>query len=201
MDELIFSSATHLAEAIRDKKVSSAEVVDACVRRIEEVNPKLNAVVQLNAETARSQAREADESLARGEIKGPLHGVPMTTKDALDIRGVVTTGGTMGRASRVAREDATTVARLGAAGAIMLGNTNVPELCLAGESDNLIYTTSLAPLAGAVAARRPSSPQADLPPDLAVTSREAYVGQHTAAESPASCQPRGECREPATGRP
>jgi amidase len=86
MDELIFSSATHLAEAIRDKKVSSAEVVDACVRRIEEVNPKLNA------ETARSQAREADESLARGEIKGPLHGVPMTTKDALDIRGVVTTG-------------------------------------------------------------------------------------------------------------
>ena len=142
MDELIFSSATHLAEAIRDKKVSSAEVVDACVRRIEEVNPKLNAVVQLNAETARSQAREADESLARGEIKGPLHGVPMTTKDALDIRGVVTTGGTMGRASRVAREDATTVARLGAAGAIMLGNTNVPELCLAGESDNLIYGRS-----------------------------------------------------------
>ena len=145
MDELIFSSATSLARSIRGKKVSCAEVVDAYIKRVEEINPNLNCVVQLSTEQARSQAAKADAALAKGELKGPLHGVPMTAKDSIATAGVVTTSGTLGQRSYVPQEDATAIARLRGAGAIMLGNTNVPELCLAGESDNLIYGRSSNP--------------------------------------------------------
>ena len=82
MDEIIYSSATELARAIREREVSSEEVVGAHLARIEEVNPKLNAVVQLTADAALARAREADAALARGESWGPLHGVPVTIKDA-----------------------------------------------------------------------------------------------------------------------
>ena len=141
MDELIFSSATSLAKSIREKKISSAELVGAYLQRIDEVNPKLNCFVQHN-EKARSQALEADAALAKGEVKGPLHGVPMTTKDSIETAGVITTGGTLGWASHVPQEDATAIGRLRAAGAIMLGNTNVPEFCMSGESTNLVYGQS-----------------------------------------------------------
>ena len=130
MPELIYASATALAQAIRDKEVSSEEVVEAYLQRIEEVNPTLNAVVQLRAEAARAEARKADAALARSEIKGPLHGVPLTIKDAIETAGLISTGGTKGRVSFVPVHDATAVARLRAAGAIILGNTNVPELSL-----------------------------------------------------------------------
>ena len=139
MDELIYSSAAKLARSIRDKKVSALEVVEAHLRRIEEVNPRLNAVVQPAADRARAEARESDEALARGEVKGPLHGVPMTIKDSLDTVGIISTGGTQGRASYIPEADSTVVARLRSAGAILLGKTNTPELTLAGETNNLIY--------------------------------------------------------------
>jgi amidase len=139
MDELIYASVTALAKAIRDKRVSAVEVVEAHLRRIEAVNPALNAVVQMAGDRARAEARAADQALARGEIRGPLHGVPMTIKDSLDTAGVVSTGGTTGRATFVPERDATVVARLRAAGAILLGKTNTPELTLAGETDNLVY--------------------------------------------------------------
>lgn len=139
MKELLSTSAAALARAIRTKEVSSAEVVEACLQRIEAVNPALNAVVQLAAEAARAQAREADARLARGQIAGPLHGLPVTIKDAFETAGIVSTGGTKGRASFVPAEDATAVRRLKAAGAIVLGKTNLPELSLAFESDNLVY--------------------------------------------------------------
>jgi amidase len=137
--DLISASATELAAAIKAKKVSSKEVVQAYLDRIAVVNPKLNAVVQLTADAARTEADEADAALARGEIKGPLHGVPMTIKDTLETKGVICTGGTKGRAAYVPGADATAVARLRAAGGIMLGKTNVPELAGAIESDNLVY--------------------------------------------------------------
>lgn len=137
--ELLSTSATELARAIRAKEVSSSEVVEAYLRRIEEINPKLNAVVLVTAERALAEAREADAALARGAVKGPLHGVPMTIKDAFETAGVISTGGTLGRKAFVPERDATAVARLRAAGAIMLGKTNCPELSLAFESDNLIY--------------------------------------------------------------
>ena len=139
MDELIYSSAKSIAGAIRDKRVSCKEVLEAHLRRIDEVNPKLNAVVQLARERAQSEAEEADRALARGEVMGALHGVPMTIKDSLDTAGVISTGGTKGRAAFVPQEDATVVARMRAAGAILLGKTNTPELTLAGETNNLIY--------------------------------------------------------------
>jgi amidase len=139
MNDVIYASAAALARAIRAKEVSSAEVVQAYLQRIEAVNPRLNAVVQLCAEAAQAEARAADVALARGEMTAPLHGVPMTIKDSLDTAGVVTTGGTKGRATFVPAKDATLVARLRAAGAILLGKTNTPELTLAGETDNLLY--------------------------------------------------------------
>jgi amidase len=139
MDELIYTSAARLARAIREKEVSSEEVVNAYLARIGEVNPKLNAVVYLTADAVRGRAREADAALARGEVWGPLHGVPVTIKDAFATEGIVSAGGTLGRAQYVPEEDAAGVARLKAAGAVVLGKTNVPEISLAFESDNLVY--------------------------------------------------------------
>ncbi len=139
MEDIIFASATTLARAIREKQVSSQEVVDAYLKRIEAINPALNSVVQVRAEAARAEARQADEALARGENNGPLHGVPFTIKDTYDVAGMICTCGTKGRAAFVPQQSATAVARVRAAGAIPLGLTNLPELCLAYESDNLIY--------------------------------------------------------------
>jgi amidase len=139
MDDIIYASTTTLAQAIHTKSLSSEEVVNAFLHRIDTVNPQLNAVVELTADAALAHARAADAALARGEIYGPLHGVPMTIKDNLDTAGVISTGGTQGRASFVPEQDATVVARLRAAGAILLGKTNTPELTLAYETDNLIH--------------------------------------------------------------
>src|SRR5262249_25007402 len=88
------ASATALAGVIRTKQISAVEAVDQLLRRIEAVNPELNAVVKLRADEAKTQARAADQALARGTVLGPLHGVPMTIKDSLDTAGLVTTGGT-----------------------------------------------------------------------------------------------------------
>jgi amidase len=139
MDEIIYASATEIARAIRSKEVSSVEVVEAHLKRIGEVNPTLNAVVHLTADAARARASESDAALARGESWGPLHGVPVTIKDAFETEGIVSAGGTSGRAGFVPQEDAAGVARLKAAGAVVLGKTNVPEVSLAFESDNLVY--------------------------------------------------------------
>ena len=138
-DGITSASAGALAEAIRTKRLTSKEVVEAHLARIAEVNPKLNAVVQLTAEAARRDAAQADAALTRGTILGPLHGVPVTIKDTLETEGVVCTGGTLGRAQFVPKADATAVARLRAAGAVVLGKTNVPELAGALETDNLVY--------------------------------------------------------------
>ena len=146
MDELLHASATQIAQAIREKKISSEEFVKACLARIEAVNPRLNAVVQLPAERALAAAREADEALARGEVRGPVHGVPFTLKDAIETAGVISTGGTEGRRNHVPSADATVVTRLREAGAILLGKTNCPELGWAWESDNLIYGQHEQPL-------------------------------------------------------
>lgn len=139
MDHLLRASAFGIADAIRMKKVSSEEVVEACLRRIERVNAKINAVVQLAPEDALAAARLADSNLAARRILGALHGVPMTIKDSIDTKGIITTCGTKGRAKNVPRHDATIVSRLRHAGAIILGKTNVPELCLTFHSANLVY--------------------------------------------------------------
>jgi len=137
--ELFRATARQLAALIRQKQASSLEVVNACLARIAQVNPTLNAVVALTAENARAQAKVADEKLARGEAVGPLHGVPMTIKDSLDTAGVVTAAGTRGRKNFIPKEDSTVVKRLKAAGAILLGKTNTPELTWAWETNSPVY--------------------------------------------------------------
>ena len=109
----------------------------ACLDRIDAVNPQLNAVVQLRRDAALRDARAADR--VPRESRGVLHGVPVTIKDSFDTEGLISTGGTKGRASYVPAADATVVKRLRAAGAIVLGKTNTPDLTLAFETNNLVY--------------------------------------------------------------
>ena len=138
----LYVSATKLAAMIREKKITSVEAVKLCYKRIDEVNPKINAVVMTCRERALAEAQSADEALAKGKIMGPLHGVPFTIKDSFDTFGVVSTGGTLGRKSYVPGKDATVVARVRAAGAILLGKTNTPEFTLGGGARgtyNLVY--------------------------------------------------------------
>ena len=139
MHELLFASATALARAIRGKQISSQEATAACLQRIGQVSPLLNAMVQVTADAALVDARAADARLARGEGRGALEGVPVTIKDSFDLAGVISTTGTKGRASFLPERDATAVARLRAAGAVVLGKTNVPDMLFAFETDNLIY--------------------------------------------------------------
>lgn len=139
MDDIIYKSAAALARMIRMKEVSAEEVTRAHLTRIEAVNPKLNAVVQLDAEAALQRARAADSALAKGSVWGPLHGLPITIKDSLDTAGMISTGGTEGRRAYIPPQDATVVQRLRDAGAIIMGKTNTPELTLSYETDNLIY--------------------------------------------------------------
>jgi amidase len=139
MNDLLFSSASALAAAIRHKETSSLEVVDAHLSHIERANPALNAVVLVLADEARAAAREADAAVARGDALGPFHGVPMTVKDAWEVKGVPSTGGTLGRAGYLPQRDATVIDRMRRAGAIPIGMTNLPELSMAYESDNLVH--------------------------------------------------------------
>ena len=139
MEDLIYASVTDLAQAIQTKEVSSVEVVRAYLERIEVVNPQLNAVVQLTAESALAEARQMDAALARGDVKGPLHGVPMTIKDLFETADIITAAGTKGLETYVPKQDATVVARVRSAGAILLGKTNTPEIGLRFVTDNDIY--------------------------------------------------------------
>lgn len=140
--DLLSKSATQIAQMIRDKEVSSVDVVKACYARIDAVNPKINAVVTLCRERALAEAQLADEALAAGKVLGPLHGVPFTIKDSFDTEGVLSTGGTLGRKGYIPGKDATVVARVRTAGGILLGKTNTPEFTLGGGARgtyNLIF--------------------------------------------------------------
>jgi Asp-tRNA(Asn)/Glu-tRNA(Gln) amidotransferase A subunit family amidase len=139
MSELPFLSAVSMAEQIREKKLSPVELVEAHLARIEKVNPKLNAFVQVDAEGARRQARAAEAAVARDEELGPLHGVPISIKSSIEVKGMRCEAGSKLRAGLVAAQDAPLVSRLRSAGAIILGNTNTPELLMAWETDNLLY--------------------------------------------------------------
>jgi amidase len=138
-DGLLSASATNIARAIRLREISAEELAKAFLQRIEAINPQINAIVHLRAEDAIADARRADQALAAGQETGPLHGVPMTLKDSIDTAGVTTTYGSLGRSNFVPERDATVAARLKAAGAILLGKTNTPEMTLSFETDNLVY--------------------------------------------------------------
>jgi aspartyl-tRNA(Asn)/glutamyl-tRNA(Gln) amidotransferase subunit A len=138
--DLGWMSATELATLIRRKKVSPVEVVGAVLARIEKLNPILNAYVTLTADQARRDARAAERALTRRSADlGPLHGVPFSVKDLVVTRGVRTTFGTPLYRDNIPTEDAPIVARLKAAGGIMLGKTNTPTMGWIGATHNLLF--------------------------------------------------------------
>jgi len=132
-------SATELASEIRHKSVSPVEVARAHLDRIERLNPKLNAFVDCKPEIVLEQAKQAEAAVMSGASLGPLHGVPLSIKASIDVMGHRCEAGTKLRAGYIAEHDAPLVSRLRAAGAVILGVTNAPELLMAWETDNLLY--------------------------------------------------------------
>ena len=131
-----YGSLAEITQEIRSKKISPVEIVELHLRRIEALQPKLNAFVHLDSEGAREQARAAESSVLRGAQLGPLHGVPLTIKSCIDVAGWPCPAGSLLRKDYVANQDAPLVSRWKAAGAILLGNTNTPEFLMAYETDN-----------------------------------------------------------------
>jgi amidase len=146
MDELFYASATLLARRIRERELSSEEVVRAYLQRIAAINPHLNAVVQLAEAQALEDARAADAALGRGQLLGALHGVPFSVKDWIDTAGLPCTGGDPAYRNRVPARDATVVARMRQAGGVLLGKTNVmvdnPVYGRVNNPYNLGYSTT-----------------------------------------------------------
>lgn len=135
-----------MAGLLRRGVLTSVSLLEFYLQRIAERNPQINALIQLeSADELRRQAREADEMARIGNIRGPLHGIPMTIKDVCHVRGFRMSRGLEELLGAASQEDATVVARLREAGAIILGITNVPELCMAFETDNLLYGRTLNP--------------------------------------------------------
>ena len=138
--DLHWQPATTLARLIRQKKVSPVEVLAAILDRIDKLNPRLNAFVTLTIDQARREARAAERALSKRSAKlGPLHGVPFSVKDLVITKGVRTTFGTPIYRDNVPTEDAPIVARLKAAGGIMLGKTNTPTMGWIGATHNPLF--------------------------------------------------------------
>ena len=137
-DELTGFSASELAALVRARRASPVEIVEAHLRRIDEINPQLNAIITL-APDAMERACEAERLIMRGADVGLLHGVPVTIKDTIATRNLRTTCGSPMRASFIPETDAPAVARLKKAGAIILGKTNVPEMAVSYETDNPVF--------------------------------------------------------------
>jgi amidase len=136
--DTVYASAGDIAAAVRAKKVSAVEVTEAHLARIAKVNPQLNALVAVDKDGARGAARAIDQRIAAGENAGPLAGVPISIKDTIEVAGLPCAAGTLGRKAFVPKADATVVARLRAAGAVVLGKGNTPEFACAFETDNLV---------------------------------------------------------------
>ena len=126
-DQVCLRPATELAEMIRSRELSSRELLELCLARVERINPAVNAVVTLDRDAAFIAAAQADERTARGGSLGPLHGLPITIKDAIEVAGLRSTGGSAALADHMPNADAPAVDRLRSAGAIVFGKTNVPE--------------------------------------------------------------------------
>jgi amidase len=142
MSDLSFAPATRLVAALARKELSSGELLDHYLERVARLNPTINAVVVLDEERAREAARAADEAIAAGRSRGPLHGLPMTVKESFEAAGMRTTCGAPVLADHVSGHDADAVARLRAAGAVVFGKTNLPIWCSEGQTFNEVYGTT-----------------------------------------------------------
>ncbi len=139
MDNICFLSAKSIAELIKNGHVSSQDVVEAYFQRIDEVNPSITAVVQADRDKTIEQAIAADKTLGSGDAIGPLHGVPFTVKDNIGTQGIACACGTEGLRDNIPTEDAIVVSRFKMACGILIGKTNVPELGMGYETDNIVY--------------------------------------------------------------
>ena len=139
---MIFDSAHEILEKIKQREVSSLEVLESFLAQVEKVNPKINAIVALDAERAKEKAIEADNKINLKSKLGPLHGLPMTIKDAFEVEGIVSTGGNPAWKDNIPKRNAEAVQRLVDAGAIIFGKTNVPFLSSDLQSFNKIYGTT-----------------------------------------------------------
>ena len=140
--ELHFMSASTLGRMIQRGEVSSRELLEHFIARVEFYNPRINAVVAKDLERARKLAQAADDAQAHGEILGPLHGLPMTIKDAYEVEGIVSTGGVPEWKNHVPQRSATAIERIQAAGGIIFGKTNVPYMSGDLQTYNDIYGTT-----------------------------------------------------------
>ncbi|MEP7090828.1 MAG: amidase family protein, partial [Nocardioidaceae bacterium] len=141
----VYSSARAMAAAVAAREISARELMELHLSRIAEVNPTVNAVVSLDEERARAGATEADERLARGEMVGPLHGLPHAFKDTHEVAGWRTTFGSPLRADHVPKRDDLVVERIRGAGAVTIGKTNVPEWAAGSHTFNPVFGTTRNP--------------------------------------------------------
>ena len=137
--DLLFAPLHKQAQALHTRSLSAHALIAAHLDQIARVNPTINAITVLNAEAALVQAHAADHALAQGTLLGPLHGLPFTVKDSFDAAGLPTSAGTEGCVNAIASEDATVVARVRAAGGILLAKTNCSELVIPFETDNVPF--------------------------------------------------------------
>lgn len=142
MSEIAFSSTHELAKMICDKQIKSIELLDYYLDRIERYNSEINAIIFLDVERARADAKNADAELANGKIRGPLHGVPISIKESYSVAGLPNTFGKPSLKDMRATEDALSVQRLKAAGAVIFGKTNVPLDLSDFQSYNEVYGTT-----------------------------------------------------------
>lgn len=145
MSDIAFRSAADLARMIRDGKISSSELLELYLKRIETFNPKINAVVTMDTASARAQAKKADDMAAKGRFMGPLHGVPVTIKDGFETAGMRTTSGAPIFENHIPQQNADAVQRYIDAGAVVIGKTNVPKFCADSQSYNEIFGTTSNP--------------------------------------------------------
>ena len=135
-DDLAFTSASDLRQLIDARQVSAVELTGMFLRRIEHLNPTLNAYLTITAEEALASARDSDEALARGETLGPLHGIPTSIKDLELTNGIRSTAGSLVFKDHIPQQDSIVVERVRSSGAVILGKTNTPEFGFSGTTEN-----------------------------------------------------------------
>ncbi len=139
MSQPFAETLLEVSARIRAREVTSTEVTQACLDRIARVNGRVNAFITVSADQALAMARDADREIAAGRYRGPLHGVPVSFKDLVDVAGMPTTAASRLLAGRVAPSDAPVAARLRAAGAVFLGKTNLHEFAFGTTSEDSAY--------------------------------------------------------------
>src|SRR5262249_47251273 len=142
VQDIAFWPAKRLAGHLRRRKIGCLELLEHYLKRVERFNPRLNAIIVKDFDNAGKRARAADRALAKGDVWGPLHGVPMTLKESYDVVGLPTTWGVPEHKNNIATRNALAVDRLLGAGAVLFGKTNVPLLLADWQSYNAIYGTT-----------------------------------------------------------